>query len=192
MANVEKFVPILIQNEASIILLDGETNESLFERARAKGWSNHKKDRGGETMIGVTLKTYTAYCKKNGLKTPDANALKNIPYKHWVAILKEMYWDVAKADRYDNQSVANIIVDWCYNSGTKVLRNVQEIVGADVDGVVGNQTIAAINEKDQYGLFERLKIERLKYYDDIIRKDPSQACFQTGWYNRIDRFTFKS
>ena len=54
MANIEKFIPFIIQFEAGVNPA-GLTGEKLFEKARATGYSSDPDDLGGATMVGVTL-----------------------------------------------------------------------------------------------------------------------------------------
>jgi lysozyme family protein len=78
-----------------------------------------------------------------------------------VDIAKKIFWDYFLADHISNESVAEFIVDWGYNSGRKtVAKIVQRLVNVEVDGTVGIQTLRAINSTDQERLFNLLKIER--------------------------------
>jgi lysozyme family protein len=40
----------------------GETLEDAFSRAKKTGFANDPNDRGGATMVGVTISTYRQYC----------------------------------------------------------------------------------------------------------------------------------
>jgi hypothetical protein len=55
MANIEKYLPILLRWEAGINVKQNETLEHAFERAKKTGWANDPADRGGATMVGVTI-----------------------------------------------------------------------------------------------------------------------------------------
>lgn len=69
MARVENIVPFILKWETGTTGI-GLTNEQLFEKAKLKGFANDPDDLGGETMCGVTLDTYTAYCSKKGYPRP--------------------------------------------------------------------------------------------------------------------------
>lgn len=150
------------------------------------GWSNNPADKGGPTMMGVTLNTYRQYFGKN--KT--ANDLRNISNAEWTKIMKT-YWDNCRADEIKNQSVAELIVDWHINAGTQPLKQIQGILGVVQDGIFGPKTIAAINSFNQECLHCKIKKARKAYYENVVRKTPSQAVFLKGWYNRADSFVFK-
>lgn len=192
MADIEKFAPILMRNEAKVTAIaSGESNKAYFERAKKGGFSNDDADSGGATMVGITLATYTDYCKKKNLGTPTVAKLKAITYETWLDIVKTYYWDKCMASEIVSQSVADIFVDWVYNSGIgNGVKGVQKCVGAIVDGVMGTQTLKAINSKNALDLFNAIKIARYDFYDEICRKKPSQAKFRNGWYNRLNRFNF--
>ena len=163
MANIEKLVPFIIKWETGTTQKRGETAEQLFERARKKGFANDPMDLGGATQTGVTLATYKTYCRKHGQNDPTVDDLKQIPYQTWLAILKELYWDRWKADQIDSQSVANILVDFVWASGTTGIKKPQQMLGVVPDGVVGPKTLAAVNSYGPTTLFYRLKALRIKY-----------------------------
>ena len=147
----------------------------------------HPADKGGPTNKGVTLETYQAHFGSH--KT--VNDLKNIPYGEWQQIMKAGFWDKCKADNIDNQSVAEIIADWCVNSGMVGLRRVQELVGAKPDGVAGPITLSLINSSDPEMLFNRIKMARNQFYINIVKRNPSQNVFMKGWMNRLSHFEYE-
>ena len=142
------------------------------------------------TMKGVTLATYQKYCKQKGLKCPNCFDLKHIPDEHWEEICKEMFWDKWKADEIKNQSIAQLLVDWVWTSGVYGIKYSQQVLGVKVDGIVGQKTIAAINDyPDQKELFNKLWNRRKKHFEDIA-KSPSKAKFLKGWLNRLNDFKY--
>lgn len=167
MADFKKYAPKLLQFEGGYV------------------W--HPEDKGGPTNKGVTLKTYQEHFGSH--KT--VNDLKNIPYGEWQQIMKEGYWDKCKADNIDNQSVAEILTDWCVNSGMVGLRRVQELVGAKPDGIAGPITLSLINSSDPEKLFNRIKMARNQFYVNIVKRNPSQKVFMNGWMNRLSHFEYE-
>ena len=151
-----------------------------------KGFSDDKDDKGGATMDGVTLTTYRRFYG-DSLTVKD---LKRMTKTQWNHIMKTGYWDACKADQINNQSVAEIIADWCVNSGTARIREVQAIAGVKPDGVVGPKTLAAINGADQRVLFYRIRMAREQWYHKRVQIDPTQRKFLNGWMNRLDAFSF--
>lgn len=185
MATVDKFIPVVLRWEAGITVKDNETLEQAFERAKKKGFSNDPDDPGGATMVGVTLSTYKTYCKRNGLRTPSVTDLKAISYKVWRDILHTMYWNKWKADLIEDQSVANMLVDWVWGSGASVgIKRPQRLLKVTQDGIVGPKTIAAVNSAQDF--LKTLYDARKAHFNEIVRKKPSQKKWLKGWINRID------
>lgn len=166
MADFKKFAPKLLQLEG--------------------GYVCHPADPGGHTCKGVTLRTYQQHFGAH--KT--VNDLKNIPYGEWQEIMKSGYWDKCEADKIDNQAVAEILVDWCVNSGLVGLRRVQELVGAKPDGIAGPITLSLINSSDPRLLFERVKAARNQFYINLVKRDPKKKVFMPGWMNRLGLFEY--
>lgn len=166
MADFKKYVPILLQLEG--------------------GYVNHPDDKGGPTNRGVTLRTYKNHFGQH--KTVED--LKKLSDKEWEQIMKTGYWDKCKADQIDSQAVAEIMVDWCINSGLIGLRKVQELVGAKPDGIAGPITLSLINSSNPQTLFNRIKAARKQFYINRVKLDPSQKAFMPGWINRLGLFEY--
>ncbi len=166
MADFKKFIPLLKKLEG--------------------GFVDHPADKGGATNMGVTLKTFREHYGND----KSVHDLKHMSNEQWGHIMNG-YWDKCKADEIMSQSVAEIFVDWCVNSGLAGIRRVQEIAGVRPDGIVGPVTVNAINAHSPEDLFNRIKDARKQFYVNIVRRDPSQKVFMNGWMNRIESFTFK-
>lgn len=148
-----------------------------------KGVADRKNDRGGFTVDGITLTTFRQFYGQD--KTRDD--LLAMTAGQWSFIMKSGYWDKCKADQIDNQKIAEIIADWCVNSGTARIRDVQAILGVKPDGVVGPITLTAINKADSDELYRRLMSARTGWYEKIVARNPSQRKFLRGWMNRLMR-----
>jgi lysozyme family protein len=84
-------------------------------------------------------------------------------------------------------------VDWGYNSGRKtVAKMVQRILTIECDGIIGEQSLKAINSTAQQKFFDTLKIERKVFLNNIIKRKPDQIVFYDGWMNRVNSFKFKA
>ena len=210
MATVDKLIPTIIKWEAGTVG-EGLTNETLFEKARRKGFANDPADTGGATMVGVTLETFKAYRKKNGKKPPTVTDLKNIAYEEWRDILKTMFWDKMRADEIRNQSIANLCVNTVWGSGDGYIKTIQQVVGVAADGIVGPITLKAINENPHPDwLFRRLWERRKKFFEDIVARSVAdyekklgrpatemeklqhtKKRFLQGWLNRLNDFKYE-
>ena len=117
--------------------------------------------------------------------------LKKMTEAQWRYIFKRGYWDKAGADNIKNQSVAELIVDFCVNSGVGMLKKVQSLLGVTADGVLGPKSIAAINGANQQLLFNAIMAERRSKYFEIVAYNYGQKVNLQGWLNRLKMFTFK-
>ncbi len=185
MANIENFIPFLIfwETGAKATAL---TNEQLFAKAKPNGFTNDPKDRGGATMIGITIAAYRDYCKRKNLPSPTSSSLTRITYSEWHDILKTMFWDRWQADMIDNQRIAEMLVDWVWTSGAYGITIPQRLLGVKADGIVGPKTLDAVNRQDPAELFQRLKQARTSYIDQICRRRPANLRFRQGWLRRIN------
>lgn len=155
------------------------------------GLANDPVDRGGLTNMGVTLETWKSVgYDKTGDGIVDGSDLKLLTKQDVINVLKKHYWDRWKADHIRSQSLANILVDWVWASGAWGVKIPQRVLGVPVDGIVGPMTLSTLNEANARNLFYRIKKERIRFVEDICRKDPTQVRFRNGWLNRIDSFQF--
>lgn len=151
------------------------------------GFVNDPDDSGGATNKGITLKTFRSFYGQN--KTVED--LKTISDQQWIHIFLNGYWNKCQASNINNQSVANIFVDWAWGSGPgTAIKQVQKIVGTDVDGIVGVKTLDAINSKDPKTLFNAIKKARIEFVENLVKQRPKDAKFLQGWKNRINSFSF--
>ena len=180
----DAYVPTLLYWETGV-KTTGLSGPTAFEKSRAKGFVNDPDDKGGATQSGVTLGTFRSVFGAS--KT--VSDLKNITYAQWRYIMKR-YWDACKADQLNNQSVAEIFVDWNINAGNAAIRRLQRDLGLKDDGIVGNKTLAALNASPQKTVFDKVKNSRVAYYNKIVVNNPSQKKFLAGWLSRVNSFTF--
>ena len=156
------------------------------------GFVDHKADKGGATNMGVTIGTWrqNGY-DKDGDGDIDVADLKLLTKQDVInRILKPHYWDRWKADQIISQPIANILVDWVWGSGKWGIIIPQRLLGVESDGVVGQQTITAVNKQKPADLFARIKTARLTFLNDIVKNNPSQRVFLKGWINRLNDLKF--
>lgn len=159
------------------------------------GYVNHPNDKGGPTNKGVTIATWRKVgYDKDGDGDIDIDDLKLLSNDDVVnRVLKPSYWDRWKADQINNQSIANIVVDWVWGSGSWGIKFPQRILDIKDDGIVGPKTLAAMNDyPDQSELFKKLWLRRKQHFEDIVKADLTQAVFLKGWLNRLNDFKYTS
>lgn len=156
------------------------------------GLSNDPADKGGLTKYGVILSEWVKKgWDKDNDKDIDAQDLKLITPEDAAKIAKPYYWDKIKGDDINNQSIAEIVADFAYNSGVgTAAKKLQRLLGLTDDGVIGPVTVAKVNSVNQEDLFNKYKQVRINFYNAIVEHNPSQKVFLKGWMNRINSFTF--
>ena len=149
------------------------------------GYANDADDKGGCTMMGVTIGTYRRYYGAN--KT--CADLQRISNAEWLHIFKNGYWGKMKADQIRNQSIAELCVDMCWVSGEIAIKKIQQVLGVTADGIVGSRTLAALNGGDQRVLFEKLWQMRAQWLVQISYNGNNRK-FLRGWLARLVDLSF--
>jgi lysozyme family protein len=154
------------------------------------GFVNDPLDNGGATNMGVTLSTWRSVgYDKDGDGDIDDKDIKALTPDDFTKVLK-VFWDRWKADQINNQSVANILVDWVWGSGKWGIKIPQRILGVQDDGVVGQHTLDTLNAQDPKAIFDKIFQARVHFLNDICVHNPSQNRFLHGWMNRLNSFQF--
>lgn len=156
------------------------------------GFVNNPNDKGKETNKGVTIATWRKVgYDKDGDGDIDVDDLKLITDQEAVdAVLRPHYWNRWKADQIKSQSLANILVDWVWGSGVHGIKIPQQLLDVPADGIVGPQTLAALNAQKPEAFFNLIKNRREQFFNTIVKKDPSQKVFLKGWLRRLNSINF--
>ncbi len=157
------------------------------------GYSNVGTDLGGETYAGISRKNWPNW---PGWAIIDkSKPLKRYQYvkdKRLAGLIEvfyyENFWKRTRGDKIESQQIANFLFDWLVNSGYHAIKGLQRLVGVTDDGLMGPQTLAAVNAADPAELFPKYKAARMKFLKDIITRDPSQAVNWAGWVDRVTDF----
>lgn len=154
-------------------------------------YTNNKKDKGGPTKYGITLATWRKVgYDKNGDGVLNEEDVKLLTKDDFHRVFKQNFWNACKADKIQDQSVANMLVDFAYNSGVKrAATYLQLTLGITADGIIGNKTLFAINKSNGKRLFERFKKTREDYLKSIAKGE--QKDFLDGWLRRLSNITYE-
>ena len=149
------------------------------------GYSDDKHDKGGKTKYGITEEEARDFGYKGDMQDLTIDFAKNIYLKK--------YYLGNKLDKVVNDKVALSICDWAVNSGRNGTKNAQIAINQltnanlDVDGIIGNKTLEAINSVDPEKFLEVYHNLQRIYYKGKVEADRTQERFLTGWLNRIQR-----
>lgn len=147
------------------------TFDEAFDRVigHEGGLVNNPADPGGLTNWGISQRSYPGVDIK-GLTKEDAKA-----------IYRRDYWDRAKASQYDG-AIGFQLFDAAVNSGVSAaIKMLQRAVGVPDDGVIGPQSLNAINAQRVPAILLRFNAERLQYMTNA----GGWPSFSKGWARRI-------
>lgn len=160
---------------------------------------NDPKDSGGETYCGIARNSNPNW---KGWKIVDAHK----PLK-WnqkiqdselerlvIEIYDSKYYQPIKADRIDSDMIRTHLYDMGVNAGTgaavKLLQKaINKVYGVTIatDGAIGNITLTYTNNKAKLNeLVNEFINQRRIYYQDLVKRKPTNQKFLKGWLNRVD------
>ena len=165
--------------------------EARFEQALAHvlevegGYTNDKHDPGGPTNKGITL---AVYARHRGEAVSQATVaeltrqLKQIPDRTVRAIYRKLYWRAASCPDLP-QPLAFMHFDCAVNQGVgRAIRFLQQVIGADVDGEVGPETLGKARQASRKSALEEYADLRRKHYQGLS----TFWRFGRGWMRRLD------
>lgn len=140
------------------------------------GFSNHPRDPGGMTNLGVTKKVWQEFVGREVTEdemralTPEAVA----------PLYRQRYWDAVHGDSLP-AGVDLCVFDCAVNSGpVQSARFLQRAVGVNPDGKIGPQTLAAVAALDPHDVIEKFTQIREAFLRDL----PTFVYFGKGWLIR--------
>jgi len=160
--------------------------------AHEGGYSNDSLDPGGECYRGVARNIWSKWSGwvKVDLLRREANFPKNLDGELSLQEdIKDFYrvqfWDKISGDQIANQEVANSIFDFSVNCGVGTSASMaQMVVGVDHDGVIGNDSINAINNFNIDLFLASFTIAKIARYVGIVQKRPTSQKYFYGWVRR--------
>ena len=137
------------------------------------GFVDHPDDPGGKTRYGIT----EAVAREAGYR----GDMRELPIDLAKRIYKNRYWDAVRADELP-EAVRYAVFDAAVNSGPRqAILWLQRAVGTRDDGIIGQQTLAAVRAADPERLLRLVLAQRLRFMTGL----PSWAAFGRGWARRI-------
>lgn len=165
------------------------------------GYSDRRNDKGGETYRGISRKNnpdWSGWAIVDKLKPLSrGDVINDLDLKKAVA---ELYWKkYFKAHRFDeinSKAVQLALFDFAVNGGYSPAM-LQRLLRAKfksnivVDGVIGKETLAAINAVAPLGLCEEVNGYRVTRFKHIVEEDPTQEENLDGWLKRARKINLE-
>lgn len=147
------------------------------------GFSNHPKDPGGATNLGITLETLSAWRKS---KSPDAVTtaadVEKLTLAEATEIYRTNYWNRLRCGDLPS-GIDLLVFDFGVNSGPGTsAATLQKVIGAEQDGSIGPLTIHAVGGIDRLKVIRDFSARRLELYRSFKGFD----VFGAGWTNRTN------
>ena len=156
------------------------------------GYANRASDKGGPTNHGIAWDTWKKYSKEDLGVEPTLENLKKITPEQAEIIYKKRYWDPSGFNDIKDPKLALMSYDWSITSGgagkqIQKLLNSQYGQNVKVDGVIGPDTISAMNSVEDSGKLTNSIAEiRKQYYTNLTISDPKNLPNLNGWINRVN------
>lgn len=142
------------------------------------GYSNHPRDPGGPTNLGITLANFRRYVKPGGTIAD----LKKLTVEQAGIVYRHRYWDEVLGAELPS-GVDYAVFDFAVNSGpSRAIKFLQRIVGAKQDGRIGPKTLAAVKREGAEAVIEILCDARFAW----LRVLPTWKTFGKGWGRRVE------
>lgn len=132
-------------------MLSPDERDRMIDRLidREGGYVNHPQDPGGETKYGISKRSY-----------PDLD-IAGLTREQAHRIYATDFYRRFNLDKLDNPRTAEWVLDWLVHSGPSAIRWIQQKLGVQIDGVVGPQTLTALNRMQDPRDLLRWRLDRL-------------------------------
>lgn len=136
-------------------------------------------DTGGRTQFGISERA-----------NPEAWADGKVTEEEAREIYERKYVKAPKFDLIPDEALRAQLVDFGVNSGPMVaIMKLQQIIGADVDGRIGPDTLGRLAASDISRVRVLLVGERIRLIGRVVVRDPKQQLGNlNGWLNRALEF----
>lgn len=137
---------------------------------------------GHVTKFGIIESTYQQFYRNKDVRDCTEEQAKYIYYT--------LFWSKNRLDEVNNDSLALFLFAGCVNQGSKAfIKNcVQLPLNQIVDGIIGRQTLSAINSHPA-DAYQKIYTATLDRYKRLATGDKSKHL--KGWINRINLMPFK-
>jgi hypothetical protein len=143
------------------------------------GFSDEPGDPSGPTQFGVTLGALKDFRQDQNFGIED---LKKLSRDEACEIYRTRYWNVLRCDDLP-LGVDLVVFDFAVDAGSgRSAKALQQVVGAEADGSVGDATLAATKVMPASDVVKGMSQRRLEYYQAL----PDAANFVRGATSRTN------
>jgi lysozyme family protein len=140
------------------------------------GFVKDPHDAGGATNFGISSRFLQAQGISKDVRELTAEEATDIYRRH--------FWS-PEYERIIIQAIATKVFDLAVNMGAAVAHRIlQTAAGVEADGVLGSQTIHAVNDKDSGQVLAEMRAQAALHYCSIVVRKPDQKRFLLGWLRR--------
>lgn len=143
--------------------------------AQEGGYSNHPRDSGRATNLGITKRTLAEWRKR---AVTDAD-VRNLRVTDVEPIYRANYWDTCRCSELPD-GIDLLVFDCAVNQGPgRAKRLLQKTLGVVEDGILGPVTMAQLKRASRARLIDEFAARRAVHYASL------QPTFHLGWFRRL-------
>lgn len=183
-------------------MYDALTPQERFDKAvsvvlqHEGGYSDNPSDPGKATNYGISLR----FLQEMGIHINhddhiNINDVKEIHFTDALEIYKKYWWDKYHYEAINSLGVATKIFDMAVNMGGlqahKIIQEACRYCGyseVQVDGILGEKTLSALNEINFHGreldLMDEIIDSQKWFYERLTQEHQGLKVFLKGWLNR--------
>lgn len=180
------------------------------------GFVNDPSDPGGATNKGISWKVWQANAYSLLGIEPTLENLQSLTDNQAKIMYKALYWDKIECDDITDGDLRYLLFDFYVNAGGNAVKELKKTLNSlgynlTVDSQMDYETINTINNHtDIVTLYNKFKIARKEYYNDLVNKSIARYVSQKpnateqqikaktlkkyldGWHNRTNKFQNKT
>lgn len=180
-------------------------NKSIINMIRDVEFSNdnslllhHNEGETGLTYFGIYESAHPSWdgwsvIKRYLVNTPNlkecSKILANVSDLNQKVeeFYKKEFFDKLKLDLVKSVDKQEEVMCFAISVGIKpCIKKLQECLNVKVDGIIGQQTINALNSFNE-SLFDKLfDLEEKEYYDELIENKERFKIYKNGWHSRAE------
>lgn len=141
------------------------------------GFTDHPRDPGGPTNLGVTLANFRRFVKPDGTVAD----LKALTREQAGVVFRRQFWDEVMGSSLPD-GVDHAVFDYAINSGpSRAAKYLQGVAGVKQDGKIGPATLKAVAAMDPATVINTLCDRRQAFLEELS----TFSTFGKGWTRRV-------